>query len=191
MNETDWIELARRGNQTAWEALVRFHQEPVFRLAYLILGDPDDAADAAQEAFIRAFRALDRFDAARPLRPWLLQIVANLARNRLRALGRYWVALQRRFEKDPPANPTVEDRAEGRMQARQLWQAVRRLQPKDQEIIYLRHFLDLPVAEAAEAAGIPEGTVKSRTSRALGRLREVIEHDFPELKLDDDGSEST
>jgi len=184
VNEAQQVEYARRGDATAWEALVIAHREPVFRLAYLFLGDPDEAEDAAQETFLRAFRALARFDASRPLRPWLLQIVANLARNRRRSLGRYWAALQRRFEKEPPANPDVESRAGSRMQAQRLWQAVRCLREDDQKMIYLRYFLDLPVAEAAEAAGIAEGTVKSRTSRALGRLREVIERDFPDLMLD-------
>ena len=80
-----WIESARQGDETAWVELVRLHQEAVFRLAYLFLGDPDEAEDAAQETFIRAYRALGRFDTSRPLRPWLLQIVANLTRNRRRS----------------------------------------------------------------------------------------------------------
>jgi RNA polymerase sigma-70 factor (ECF subfamily) len=185
VNESQWVELARQGDQAAWEELVHVHQEPVFRLAYLLLGEPDDAEDAAQETFVSAFRALGRFDASRPLRPWLLQIVANLSRNRRRSVGRYWAALQRRFAKEPPINPDVESRAGLRMQSERLWQAVRRLRQEDQEMIYLRYFLALPVAEAAAAAGVMEGTVKSRTSRALGRLRELIERDFPDLVLEE------
>lgn len=190
MDETSWIEAAQKGDEAAWETLVRAYQEPVFRLGYLMLGDPDEAADAAQETFIRAYRALSRFDRARPLRPWLLQIVANLARNRRRSLGRYWAALQRRFEKDPPRDRDVESRAGVRMQAQRLWQAVCCLREEDQQMIYLRYFLDLPVQEAAAAAGVAEGTVKSRTSRALTRLRTVIEREFPDLRLEDkDGNE--
>ena len=182
-----WIESARQGDETAWVELVRLHQEAVFRLAYLFLGDPDEAEDAAQETFIRAYRALGRFDTSRPLRPWLLQIVANLTRNRRRSLGRYWAALQRRFEKDPPAIPDVETQAGVRMQSQRLWEAVRRLREEDQQMIYLRFFLELPVQEVAEASNIAEGTVKSRTSRALDRLRKVIEQDFPDLKWDERG----
>lgn len=184
MDEANWIEAARQGEETAWSELVRIHQEPVFRLAYLFLGDPDEAEDAAQETFIRAYRALSRFDTSRPLRPWLLQIVANLTRNRRRSMGRYWAALQRRFEKDPPVIPDVESQASLQMQSRQLWEAVRRLREEDQQMIYLRYFLELSVQEAAQAASIAEGTVKSRTSRALDRLRKVIEREFPELKLE-------
>ena len=181
VSESQEIDLARQGDEAAWERLIRLHQEPVFRLAYLLLGDPADAEDAAQETFIRAYRALDRFDASRPLRPWLLQITANFSRNRRRALRRYWAALQRHLQKEQPPTQDVEARVGRRMQSKRLWQAIRQLRPDDQEIIYLRYFLELPVSETAEATGIAEGTVKSRTSRALGRLREVIERDYPDL----------
>ena len=80
MSEADLIARARAGESAAWEALAREHQQAVFRLAYLILGDPADADDVAQEAFIRAYHALDRFDTSRAARPWLLSIAANLAR---------------------------------------------------------------------------------------------------------------
>jgi len=185
VNESQEVDRALQGDQTAWERLVRLHQEPVFRLAYLLLGDPEDAEDAAQETFIRAHRALNRFDASRPMRPWLLQIVANLSRNRRRAIGRYWAVLQRRLQAEPPTSQDVETRVGNRIQSERLWQAIRQLRQDDQQIIYLRYFLELPISEAAEAASIAEGTVKSRTSRALGRLRQVIERDYPDLFQED------
>ena len=100
-HEAALVARARAGDADAWEALVGGYQAPVFRLAYLILGDAADAEDVAQEAFVRAYLALARFDAARPLRPWLLSITANLARNRRRSLGRYWAAMQRAFLAEP------------------------------------------------------------------------------------------
>ena len=81
MTETDWIAQARQGEAAAWAALVDAHQAAAFRLAYLLLGDPADAADVAQDAFLRAWRALDRFDARRPFRPWLLRITAGASKN--------------------------------------------------------------------------------------------------------------
>ena len=94
--ETEWIEGARRGSAEAWEQLVQEHQQAVFRLAYLlVVGDADDAEDLAQETFIRAHRALDRFESGRPLRPWLLRITTRLASNWRRSAGRYLMALQR------------------------------------------------------------------------------------------------
>jgi RNA polymerase sigma-70 factor (ECF subfamily) len=187
MSQVDLISLARRGDGAAWETLMREHQQAVFRLAYLLLGDADEAEDVAQETFIRAYRALERFDASRPLRPWLLRIAGNLASNQRRSIGRYFGALQRLILLDPEARahargespagagPTAED-------AHTLWQAVRRLSRADQEIIYLRYFLDLSEAETATALEVAPGTVKSRMHRALARLRATVEREFPTLR---------
>lgn len=185
LDHSQWIESARRGDPAAWEELVRLHQEGVFRFAYLQLEDPEEAADVAQETFLRAFRALHRYDAARPLRPWLLSIAANLARNRRRALGRYAAALQRYVRLDPEAGGRPSGEPQGVEVAQRdqgLWQAVRRLSPDDRQIILLRFYLQLPVAETGQVLGVAEGTVKSRLSRALGRLQQVIDRDFPWLR---------
>ena len=180
MSDADLIRHARQGDELAYEALVRQHQEAVFRLAYLLLGDAGDADDVAQETFIRAFRTLDRFDASRPMRPWLLQIAANLARNHRRSVGRYLAALQRMVRADPeilaPANSAANSERQ-HWEAQALWQSVRRLERTDQEIIYLRYFLELSEAETAETLGIAAGTVKSRLHRALGRLRGIMKQD--------------
>lgn len=185
MSEADLIHLARQGDEAGWSALVGRHQESVFRLAYLLLHDADEAKDVAQETFIRAFQALDGFDSARPLRPWLLRITTNLARNRQRAVGRYLAALKRFFQQtegpELVAAPPGDEQWQ-QWQAHLLWQAVRRLNQADQEIIYLRYFLNLSVAEAAEAVDIAPGTVKSRLHRALERLRSVVEAEFPSLQ---------
>jgi RNA polymerase sigma-70 factor (ECF subfamily) len=177
LEEADLIRRARAGDDAAYERLVRQYQEAVFRLAYLLLGSADDAEDTAQEVFIRAHRALNSFDESRPLRPWLLAITANTARNRRRAFGRYVAALRRLIV--PEYSPSAE--AESALEAQALWQAVKCLSEIDQEVIYLRYFLELSVNEAAEAMNVEPGTVKSRLSRALGRLRDVIERDFPLL----------
>ena len=171
-----WIERWQNGDQRAAEALYNEYREAVFRLAYLLLGDAAEAEEAAQDAFVRAYLALDRFDEERPFRPWLLSIVANLARNRRRSLGRYWGMVQRWWQ----ANE-VTTSPERRDDADLLWQAVRQLRPVAQEIIYLRYFLALSEAETADVLHIRPGTVKSRLHRALQQLRTVIETDFTEL----------
>lgn len=180
MDESALIHRARNGDAAAWEPLALAHQEAVFRYAYLLLGDPDDAEDVAQETFLRAWRYLARFDATRPLRPWLLSIASNLASNRRRSVGRYLSALTRAFRDDPPP-PTIEEKSAQRVEARELWKAVQTLNLPDQQIVYLRYFLDLSVTETAEALRVAEGTVKSRSSRALEKLRNVIRRDFPAL----------
>ena len=157
------------------------HQEPVFRLAYLFLGDPDDAEDITQETFLRAYRSLKRFDATRPLRPWLLSIASNLASNRRRSAGRYRAALTRAFRDEPTSINNTEENSSQALQANDLWKAVQTLKLPDQQIVYLRYFLDLSVTETAEVLQVAEGTVKSRMSRALEKLRNVIQQDFPVL----------
>ncbi len=180
--QPDLIRHARQGSEIAWETLVREHQQALFRLAYLMLGDASDAEDVAQEAFVRAFRALDTFDESRPVRPWLLSITANLARNRRRSIGRYLHALTLAVRGEPERVTTIGERSAQQWEADTLWQAVRRLAAQDQEIIYLRFFLDLTEAEAATTLDIAVGTVKSRLHRALGRLRVLVDSDFPALR---------
>jgi RNA polymerase sigma-70 factor (ECF subfamily) len=179
-SEPEQIALARQGDPAAWEALVRAHQEAVFRMAYLLLGDPDDAQDAAQEAFVRAYTSLRRFDPERPLRPWLLRIVSNLARNRQRSFGRYFAALTRYARADPEA--LVQRGPEQPADLGELWDAVRRLPPDSQRAVYLRYFLEMSESEIASTLQVAPGTVKSRLHRALIRLRAIIQRDFPGLK---------
>ncbi|MBV6451507.1 MAG: ECF RNA polymerase sigma factor SigW [Anaerolineales bacterium] len=180
MDEPTLIRRAANGDAAAWEPLVLAHQQAVFRLAYLLLGDADDAEDIAQETFLRAWNHLKRFDATRPLRPWLLSIASNLSRNRRRSAGRYLAALTRAFREQPKETPLDETSAQN-TEANELWRAVQRLEMSDQQIIYLRYFLELSVIETAETLQVAEGTVKSRLSRALEKLRTVIHHDFPVL----------
>ncbi|HLO14225.1 MAG TPA: sigma-70 family RNA polymerase sigma factor [Anaerolineales bacterium] len=181
MDESTLVRHAANGEAAAWEPLVLAHQEAVFRLSYLLLGDPDDAEDIAQETFLRAWNHLKSFDATRPLRPWLLSIAANLASNRRRSAGRYLTALTRAFRREPPSSSSIEEKTAQHMEANDLWKAVQSLSVPDQQIIYLRYFLDLPVSETAQVLNIPEGTVKSRLSRALERLRGIIQQAFPVL----------
>jgi RNA polymerase sigma-70 factor (ECF subfamily) len=178
------IRRARQDDPAAWERLVRDHEEHVFRLAYLVLRDPAEAEDVAQETFVRAFLALDDFEIGRPLRPWLTRIAVNQARNRRRALGRrlkyLWQAWNQE-PKPPPEEKPMERVVETRWRAGRLWEAVRGLKQIDQEVIYLRYFLGMSEADMADTLEVAAGTIKSRLHRALRRLRQVVETDFPEL----------
>lgn len=181
MDTDSLIRLAHQGDAAAWELMVRDHQQAVFRLAYLLLRNADDAEDIAQDTFIRAFRSLHTFDPARPLRPWLLQIAANLARNRQRSLRRYLAALGRWLSSEPAAI-SGSDRSGDQWEADQLWQAIGQLRTQDREILYLRYFLDLTEHEMSNTLQIAPGTVKSRLHRAIQRLRVVIDGGFPQLR---------
>jgi RNA polymerase sigma-70 factor (ECF subfamily) len=182
VSEADLISRVRSGDLTAWETIMQEQQEAIFRLAYLLLGDVGDAEDVAQEVFIRAYRYLHTFDSSRPLRPWLLGITANIARNRRRSIGRYVYHLARMARLTPPDVIDPEQETARRAEANLLWKAVRRLSADDQEIIYLRYFMEYSVDEVAETLNIAAGTVKSRLSRALERLRGVARAEFPMLR---------
>jgi RNA polymerase sigma factor (sigma-70 family) len=172
--DAEAIARARAGDVAAYEELVRRYQDVALRTAYLVCPETD-VDDAVQEAFLKAYAALSRFREGAPFRPWLLRIVANEARNRRRSAGRRTGLAQRAAD---TAGPAVEASPEhGYLAAEQretLLAAINRLRDEDREVIGARFLLELSEAEAAEALGIPRGTVKSRTSRALARLREVL-----------------
>ena len=177
VREGDLIELARRGDVSAFEALVRAHQAVAFRTAWIASGGADDAEDAAQEGFMKAFAALPRFRADAPFRPWLLAIVANEARNRRRsAIRREALALrapesaavESGFEPSPEAAVLATERRTA------LLDALRELPDADREVIAYRYLLELSEAETAAALGVPVGTAKSRLSRAMDRLRSTL-----------------
>lgn len=143
------------------------------RTAYLACGDATDAEDAAQDGFLKAHAALSRFRPDAPFRPWLLRIVVNEARNRRRSTGRR-AGLALRMAEDRPtddAAPSPEAAVLAAEARRDLLAALGRLGDDDRLVVGCRYLLELSEAETAEALGIPRGTVKSRLSRALGRLR--------------------
>ncbi len=149
------------------------YQGIAFRIAYLLVGEAGEAEDAAQEGFVKAFRALPRFRPGAPFRPWVLQIVANEARNRRRSAGRR-TALVLRTAADAPsgeAAPSPEGALMRSEELRTLLARVNELREEDRLVISCRYFLELSETETAEMLGWRRGTVKSRLSRALERLR--------------------
>ncbi len=175
--EESLVERARRGDVSAYEELVHTYQGIAFRTAYLIAGTAADAEDAAQEAFVKAYRALGRFRAGAAFRPWLLQIVANEARNRRRSAGRRAALALRAAaeESSGGAAPSPEAALVASERRRELLAALERLREEERLVLACRFFLDLSEEETAAALGVRRGTVKSRQSRALARLREAME----------------
>jgi RNA polymerase sigma factor (sigma-70 family) len=170
------VARAQRGEVDAYERLLRRYQDLAYRTAYLVTRSAPDAEDAAQEGFVKAWHAIDRFRPGAPFRPWLLAIVANEARNRRRSARRQDDLTLRVAEGRPSgdAAPSPEVAALAGERRRTLLAAVNRLSESDREMLACRYFLDLSEAETASALGCRRGTVKSRTSRALGRLRAVL-----------------
>jgi RNA polymerase sigma-70 factor (ECF subfamily) len=169
--ERELVRRARAGDGRAFEELVRPHWETEVKLAYLITGSHAEAEDAAQEALIKAWRALGRFRSSRPFRPWLLRIVANEARNRRRASGRRARLELRAASGD--AAPSPEALVVAADEARRVLEALDELPEQARLVLGCRFLLDLSETETAAALGVRRGTVKSRTSRALEALREL------------------
>ena len=170
-------ERARNGDERAFEELVRSHQRIAFRTAYLLTGSAADAEDAMQNGFIKAWTALPRFRTGAPFLPWLLRIVANEAHNRRRSAGRA-EALRLRTAGHGlagDADPSPEGAVLSLAQREELLAAVGRLDEHAREVVTCRYFLELTEEETAAVLGIRRGTVKSRTARALARLREEVE----------------
>jgi len=149
------------------------HQAIAFRVALMHAGDRADAEEAVQDGFVKAYRALGRFRDGSPFRPWLLQIVANEARNRRRSAGRR-AGLALRVAgaaASGDAAPSPEAAAIGEERRAALLAAIERLDERDRDVLVHRFLLELDERETAAALGLRRGTVKSRTSRALERLR--------------------
>ncbi len=175
--EEDLVARAQRGDVDAYEQLVRAYQRIAFRTAFLLSGNASDAEEAAQDGFVKAYRALARFRRGSPFRPWLLQIVANEAHNRRRSAGRRENLVLRTAAESRPGDAAPSPEAaflatEGRAT---LLEAVNGLREEERDVIVLRFFLELSEAETAAALGIPAGTAKSRLARGLERLRAQME----------------
>ena len=176
-HEAELVARAKRGELDAYEEIVRRHQSIAFRTAWVITGSAADAEEAAQDGFLKAHAALGRFREGSPFRPWLLTIVANEARNRVMAAGRRErLALRVAEERRPGgAVPSPEAALLDSEQRDELLTAMAELSATDREAIACRYLLDLSEEETAAALGCARGTVKSRLSRALARLRERME----------------
>lgn len=170
------VERAKRGDGAAFSELVQRHQAIAFRTAFVLCRDAADAEEAAQDGFVKAFGALRRFRAGAPFRPWLLTIVANEARNRARSAARRRRLAERAATEagHPPPVATPEALALGGERDADLRAALARLDDRDREVLWLRYFADLGEEETAAALACRRGTVKSRTSRALDRLRQEL-----------------
>jgi RNA polymerase sigma factor (sigma-70 family) len=174
--DAELVERSRHGDADAYAELVTRYQGVAARTAYVITGSDADAEDAAQEGFVKAFYALDRFHEGAPFRPWLLRIVANEAINRRKAAGRR-PTVDISVVGDRPSDDTAlspEGAALASERRSVVLGALRQMNEEDRLIIAYRYFFDLSEAEMADALGVARGTVKSRLSRALGRLRGLM-----------------
>lgn len=176
-SDDEILARVRGGDRDAYAELVVRHAPVAIRTASL-LGAADDAEDVVQEAFVKAYVALDRFRTGAAFRPWLLRIVVNEARNLHRGSGRRRVREQRAWEQALPllaARPdSPDDALLADEQRRALVEGLDALPSHQRTVIVCRYLLDLDEADTSVVLGWPRGTVKSRSSRGLARLRTVL-----------------
>jgi len=177
--EQGLVRRVHEGDAAAFEELLAAHRASAFRVATVVLGSAHGADDVVQDASVRAWRSMSGVDAERGFRSWYLHVVANTARNDRRSRGRR-AALALRLEAQPgrdAADP--EEHAVTDADRRRVIDAMNRLDRDDRLVIALRHFEQLSENEMADVLGCPNGTVKSRLSRAMSRLRAQLIHDDP------------
>ncbi len=174
------VEAARGGDVESYGLLVERYEGIAHRTAFL-MGAGDDTADVVQDAFVKAFVALDRFRIHEAFRPWLLTIVANETRNRRRWHARHRTVPLALIGDGLPqsAQALPPNVAEAHETSRALRDAVQALSPPHRDVVVCRYLLDLSEVDTAAVLGIRLGTVKSRLSRALRKLQVAygVRHD--------------
>ena len=170
-DDDELLARARAGDRSAFGEFVRRHQRAALRLAAVISGSTEEANDIVQDAMVNVHRGLGSYRGHAPVRSWMLRIVANHAKNHVRSS----VRRSRRDDRHARLEVDVVDGADDpvvrQAEHRELADALARLRTADREILACRFMTGLSEAEAADVLAVPIGTVKSRTSRALQRLR--------------------
>jgi len=190
----DDVEIVRAclaGSEAAYRQLVSRYQRPVFSLAMRVLRQAEDAEDVVQETFVRVFKALDRYDQARPFSTWLFTIAARLCIDHLRRRKMKTFSI---FGKDSESDedrvidledpgPRPDDVVAGWEDETRVQALVDSLPPHYRIVVALRHQHDLSYEEIAEALKLPLGTVKARIHRARALLKKTLEGQNPDERV--------
>ncbi len=165
--EANWVSLAKKGDPLAFANLVERYQRAVYNLCYRMLGDAGEAEDAAQETFLRAYKALDAYDSSRKLSTWLLSIASHYCIDQLRKRRYTIFSLDGLpfFELTDP-QPGPEHQAVQTERQRQVQQILNSLQPVDRAAVLMRYWYDFSYEEIASTLSLTTSAVKSRLHRA-------------------------
>ena len=184
MTESELVRAARSGDQSAFEALVKANQAMAYQLAYRMTGNPEDAADLTQEAFLNAWRGLAAFDGRASFSTWLYRLTSNACIDFLRREKRR-VSLSMTLEDEEDEEgrqaqlPDSRYSPERELEKKEAAEAVRRglaaLSDEHREVLVLRELEGLSYTEIAQTLSLEEGTVKSRIARARLALREFLQ----------------
>ena len=174
LNDLDLVDEIRADSRAAFEELIRRHEQHVYRVAYVYVGDRDSALDVTQNVFIKVHRHLDRFDGRSTFRTWLTRIAQNEGLSWLRSQRRHTGHDELTAANAPAAAPVQELGLIRAERSRDLLAEVHRLNPRQREAVLLRYFERMPVREIGEVLACSEGQVKSILFRGLQKLRQRL-----------------
>ena len=173
MTDDEAVLRCQEGDREAFRHLVEQYKGPLFGTAYLLTGNAAQAEEHVQDAFLLAWRGIRTFRRGSALKPWLMRILVNAVRSQQRKRSLATVPLEESIPLGAPAGQHEAIEASEDRQA--VRQALAQLSPEHRQVVVLRYFADLTVAQVAQSAGVREGTVKSRLHRALRHMRELLE----------------
>lgn len=178
-NEQELLAAAAQGDRKAFGQLVRLYQRRAYAAAYSLVGNRDDALELSQDSFVKAFKAMKRFDLSMPFYPWLHRIIRNTSLNYLKKKKRRGESsldhmMESGFDATDTACTPIDNASRMEVLAG-IRRAMEQLTPEQQEILRLRHFMELSYSEIASSLNIPQGTVMSRLHGARKKLRSVME----------------
>ena len=180
MQEQQWIDAARQGDQDAFEALVRLYEKRVFALTMRMCKNPEDAAEAAQEAFLSAWQGLRFFRGESSFSTWLYRLASNACVDLLRREGRHRAAAGPSLNDEelnldvPDTARSPQEEAERKELGRQIEAGLQSLSPDHRQVLILREMHQLSYDEIAETLSLDVGTVKSRINRGRKQLRNFL-----------------
>lgn len=177
-DETEWIQLARKGDQVAFGRLVLAYQTPIYNLAYRMLGNSVEAEDAAQESFLRAYTRLHTYDPQRPFRSWMFSIASHYCIDRLRRRRINWLSLEEEFARPmrlASDNPGPEAAVTRQDQEERVQRLLTTLSPTDRAAITLLYWYDYSYEEIAEVLNLTVSAIKSRLFRARRALAKTVQ----------------
>jgi RNA polymerase sigma-70 factor (ECF subfamily) len=177
-DEQRWVEAAREGDKAAFGRLVEAYQRPIYNLAYRMLGNASEAEEAAQEAFIRAYKHLRSYDPQRPFSTWLFSIASHYCIDRIRRRRIDWLPLEEEIAEPirlASASPNPESVVTERDREAWVQQLMSTLSPTDRAALTLHYWYDAPYKEIADVLGLTVSAVKSRLFRARRALAEQME----------------
>jgi RNA polymerase sigma-70 factor (ECF subfamily) len=181
LDDAQLMVAVQQGNPMAFRVLVERYKKKAYYMALKLVGDPDDAYDLSQDAFIRVYNARLRYDGTHPFYAWFYAILRNLARNHLKKRSvrlEYAARISRIYKKRPKVSASPECIVEADEAKKAVWGAIERLSYEHREIIVLRHFEDMSYQEIAEFLGIAVGSVMSRLYYARKKLQDLLGEEY-------------